>query len=82
MRYNNINQTRKSPIKWNTFNFSNLNLIKAYNHLIESNTKKNNNNFSPEKPPIQIQSNIYDKSYMYFLEKKFSIFEPKNKNKW
>ena len=62
MGYNNINKKRKSPTKSSVITFSKLNLVDAYNHLVESNAKRNNNYFSPEHPPIQMQNNIYDKS--------------------
>ena len=46
-------------------NFGNLNLVDAYNHLVESNTKRKNNYFSPLRPTIQTQNNIYEKSYTF-----------------
>ena len=47
MRYNTVNSKLKSPIKPNSNDFSKLGLVEAYNYLVESNTKRKNNYFSP-----------------------------------
>ena len=45
-RYNSLNSSFKSPIKPTSSNFSNLDLVDAYNFLVESNTKRKYSYFS------------------------------------
>ena len=63
IRSNTFNNKETSPIKINSNNFSNLNLVEAYDYLIENNLTRKNNYLSPDRP--QNQNNFYDKSYSY-----------------
>ena len=59
IKYNASNSKMKSPIKVQSNNISNLGLVEAYNYLVESNSKRNNNYFSPGRP---ITQNNYQKN--------------------
>jgi hypothetical protein len=57
-RFNSLNTSFKSPTRQSSNNFSNMDLVDAYNFLVETNTKRKSSYFSPNHSKLQNNNNI------------------------